>query len=121
MRFRHKFRWVSRQKSIKKDIPSTKEALEKQIKSVENDFDNVKAQAHGLVDKANESHVVYQNARATGRRRFGQQAQRFVTCFGEFLSAYSGIVDMLSSAGGIYSTVAYETLSIFLCVILPGI
>ena len=41
--------------------------------------------------------------------------------FADFVKAYSGIVELLKGAGGVYGSVAYEILSILLIVRTPQV
>lgn len=93
-------------------IASTKEDLAKQIEATQ------KGIAPGLVaqqllDHALKSQDIYTADRQHGSKRVGRWAQEFANSFSEFVSAYSGIVDVVQGAGGIYATAAYQTLSIF--------
>ena len=115
-RFKSKFKRVLKRESSDGNIPNTKALLEEQIKTYRPGYDDLRAQARGTLDEASKSHTEYEGGRATGHRRIGHLAQRFVACFSDFLSAYSGIVEVLRDVGQGYGTVAYETLSIFLVV-----
>lgn len=115
--FRDKLRWVSQNKHVK--ITSTKSALEQQITEYEQDYDSLSElsqQAAGDITEAADFQLVYQKDRLTGGKKIGRSAQNFVKSFADFLSVYSGIVELLKGAGQTYGTVAYETLSIFFIV-----
>jgi hypothetical protein len=85
-------------------LASTKEELNKQIVAQQN------------LDQASNSHSVYTENRKHGAKRVGRWAQEFAFGFSAFVSAYSGIVDAVKTAGGPYGEVAYQTLSILLIV-----
>lgn len=68
------------------------------------------------LNDASKSRDVYTADRQQGSKRVGKLAQEFTNAFSDFVSAYSGIVDIVKGAGGIYATAAYQTLSIFLIV-----
>ena len=117
--FRRKLGWVSDKNHMNAKIPDTKAALEQQIKDYGQDlnsFSELKNQAVDNVIKASDLHETYQTDRTHGGKKFGRSAQNFVNRFAEFLSVYSGIVELLKGAGDIYGQVAYETLSIFFIV-----
>lgn len=95
---------------------TTKEELEQQILSCEQDFNTQRNLAFDAINNAADDHNKYQEDRATGVRKIARITQNFFTTFSEFLRAYSGIVELLERAGQGYGEVAYATLSIFLIV-----
>jgi hypothetical protein len=94
-------------------IASTKDELNKQIEDVQNG-QSPHAIALATLDDASKSHEIYVQDRKQGSKRVGRWAQEFANGFSEFVSAYSGIVDIVQGAGGPYGEVAYQTLSILL-------
>ncbi|MCJ1252165.1 hypothetical protein MMC30_009404 [Trapelia coarctata] len=96
---------------------TTKGELEQQITDFER-FNTIKDQAFSAINTATEDRVKYQEKRATGMRKIGQIAQNFLNHFSDFVRAYSGIVELLKGAGQVYGAVAYETLSVFLIVVV---
>ena len=103
-------------------IASTKTALEQQITEYGQDYDSfseLRQQAAGNITEAADFELIYQKDRRTGGKKIGRSAQSFVKSFADFLSVYSGIVELLKGAGQTYGTVAYETLSIFFIVRCP--
>lgn len=94
-------------------IASTKDELNKQIEDVQNGQSH-HAIALATLDDASKSHEIYVQGRKQGLKRVGRWAQEFANGFSEFVSAYSGIVDIVQGAGGPYGEVAYQTLSILL-------
>jgi len=74
----------------------------------------------GLKETAENSLQVASNGRDewTQRRhkKPGRHVQSFLTSFSSYLSAYSGIVEVVKNGGQAYGQVAYSTLSIFLIV-----
>ncbi|KAL9118251.1 MAG: hypothetical protein Q9187_005207 [Circinaria calcarea] len=117
--FRDKLRLGSRNKQANAKIASTRTALEQQIaeyKQDSNSFGDLRQQAADYITQANGFHKKYQEDRTTGAKKIGRYAQSFVNSFADFLSVYSGIIELLKGAGQIYGTVAYETLSIFFIV-----
>lgn len=97
-------------------VASTKETLEQQIISCEQGYITQRDLASGALHTAVDAHAKYQENRATGGRKIGRIAQNFFTQFSDFIRAYSGIIELLRSAGQVYGDVAYGTLSIFLIV-----
>lgn len=95
-------------------VASTKEELNKQIEDVQDGISPLVA-LQSLND-ASKSHHVYTEDRKHGTKRVGRCAQEFANGFSQFVAAYSGIVDIVKSAGGPYGEVAYQTLSILLIV-----
>lgn len=117
--FRRKLRWISGRKGSNGKIYDTQAGLEQQIMELAQDddsFDTLRQQAADNISKATDFHVTYEKKRATGHRKVGRSISNFLKGFADFLSVYSGIVELVKSAGQLYGTVAYETLSIFLVV-----
>ena len=94
----------------------TKEDLERQIADYERGYEFLKDLASSTINDATKVHTESQNDRRKGGKKIGRLAQNFVQSFSDFLSVYSGIVELLKSAGQPYGAVAYETLSILLIV-----
>ena len=106
-------------KGSSEEICNTEDGLKLQIMALATDndnFDTLRQQAASNIDVATKTHITYENQRTTGRRKFGKSVSKFLKGFADFLSVYSGIVELVKGAGQIYGTVAYETLSIFLVV-----
>lgn len=97
-------------------MTTTKEKLEQQILSCEQDLNARRNLAFDTINSAADIHTKYQEDRATGVKKVGRISQTFFGKFSEFLRAYSGIVEILKGAGQGYGEVAYGTLSIFLIV-----
>jgi hypothetical protein len=98
-------------------IASTKEQLDKQIEDAKNGLSAPLVALQNL-DDASKSRDAYKEDRMHGRKRVGRWVQEFANVFSQFVSVYSGIVDIVKSAGGPYGEVAYQTLSILLIVSL---
>lgn len=96
-------------------IASTKEELEQQIADVQEGVGS-RLIAQQALDETSKAQDSYEVARTHGRRRVGRWAQDFAHGFGQFVGAYSGIIDVIRTASGPYGEVAYQTLSIFLVV-----
>ena len=117
--FRRKLRRISGKGGSVVKTYNTKAGLEQQSMELEQNnlsFDSWKQQASTEVANAANAHAIYENQRVTGRRKFGRSISRFIKGFADFLSVYSGIVELVKDAGQVYGSVAYETLSIFLVV-----
>lgn len=97
-------------------MTTTKEKLEQQILSCEQDIITKRNLAYDAINGATDAHIKYQEDRVTGAKKVGRISQTFFVKFSEFLRAYSGIVEILKWAGQGYGEVAYGTLSIFLIV-----
>jgi hypothetical protein len=98
--------------------PKTKEELEKEIAKY--DYSNLKTEAGTALNAAARVNSTYNRERKDGGKKVGRVAQQFVHSFSEFLSVYSGIVNIMKGAGQIYGEVAYETLSVLFIVRLPN-
>jgi hypothetical protein len=96
-------------------LASTKEELNRQIEEVQDGL-SPRLVAQENLDEASKSHDVYTENRKHGAKKVGRWAQEFAIGFSAFVSAYSGIVDAVKTAGGPYGEVAYQTLSILLIV-----
>ncbi|MCJ1438053.1 hypothetical protein MMC27_007440 [Xylographa pallens] len=96
----------------------TKEELEQQIKKYQQDDDSLEDRAIAAMNGATQSHSKYETNRKTGVKKVGRIAQLFVKRFADFMQCYSGVIEVLKGAGQMYGIVAYETLSIFLVVII---
>ncbi|KAI9761888.1 MAG: hypothetical protein M1840_001541 [Geoglossum simile] len=97
-------------------IPTTKEGLQQQIE--EFNPHQLSKLADGALRDAEVVHSTYTRDRRAGIRGMGQRAQNFVRAFADFLGAYSGIVELVKGAGQQYGQLAYETLSLFLTVVV---
>lgn len=99
-------------------MPTTKVELEEQLASYDRDYESTRAQAMGALTEATGARSTYKRERQSGAKKVGRVAQGFVKSFADFLHAYSGIIELLRSAGHVYGDVAYETLSILFIVSL---
>ncbi|KUJ17982.1 uncharacterized protein LY89DRAFT_717619 [Mollisia scopiformis] len=116
-RFKNKLRKALRVEKREVHIASTKEDLDKQIKETQDGFfPHLVAQQN--LDDATKSQDIYHADRTHGAKRVGRWAQEFANGFSQFVSAYSGIIDVVQNAAGPYGDVAYQTLSIFLIVVV---
>lgn len=115
-RFKRSFQGFFKGKPTRMQLTTTKEKLEQQVLSCEQDFSTQRNFAFDATSRAADVHNKYQEDRATGVKKVGRITQKFFTTFAEFLRAYSGIVELLKGAGQGYGEVAYGTLSIFLIV-----
>ncbi|KIW91001.1 uncharacterized protein Z519_08784 [Cladophialophora bantiana CBS 173.52] len=70
------------------------------------------------IEDANTAYINWLQGRRNGSRRFGTAFQAFVTRFSNFLTAYSGIVDVVKNASSPYGNLAYGTLSLLLIVVV---
>ncbi|TVY32027.1 hypothetical protein LSUB1_G008432 [Lachnellula subtilissima] len=115
--FKRKLRKALKIGSKEVQIASTKEELETQIEAVRNRLSPPLLALQNL-DDADKAHDVYTEYRKKGPKRVGRWAQDFANGFSQFVGAYSGIVDIVRSAGGPYGEVAYQSLSILLIVVV---
>jgi hypothetical protein len=100
------------------ELPTTKkglsELLEKQLKVFGvNDLKDIAE--NGLQNAANDQDGWSQKH----GKQPGKYVQNFLTTFSRYLEAYSGVVEVVKSAGQPYGQVAYSTLSLFLIVSHP--
>jgi hypothetical protein len=114
--FRTRLRGFLKSERGNVETATTKEDLEKQISTYQQDYSSLKIEALGALNGAARANTIYKQDRQTGAKKVGRGAQRFINSFADFLKAYSGIVEILRGAGQIYGEVAYETLSILLIV-----
>ncbi|CAG8955734.1 hypothetical protein HYFRA_00011000 [Hymenoscyphus fraxineus] len=98
-------------------IASNREDLNKQIESIQNDTEPRLAAQQILGDTSN-IHDNYTVDRQHGVKKTGRKIQTFADAFGQFVSAYSGIIEVIATASGPYGEVAYQTLSIFFTVVV---
>ncbi|TVY81584.1 hypothetical protein LSUE1_G003620 [Lachnellula suecica] len=98
-------------------IASTKEELGIQLEGVQKGIPPASVSLQAL-ENATKSHDLYSQDRRKGMKQAGRRAQEFANGFSQFVSAYSGIVDIVKGAGGPYGEVAYQTLSILLIVVV---
>ncbi|MCJ1385588.1 hypothetical protein MMC17_008711 [Xylographa soralifera] len=96
----------------------TKEELEQQITNYQQDDDSLEDRAAAAMNGATQSHDKYETNRKSGGKKVGRRAQLFVKRFADFMQCYSGVIEVLKGAGQMYGIVAYETLSIFLVVVI---
>jgi hypothetical protein len=96
------------------EIRRTKEEIQKQIETLT--LSELQEKVDGGLGDAVKAHSKWLMKREKGAKKVGSSLQRFVTCFSDFLDAYSGIVDIVKNAGFPYSNVAYGTLSLFITV-----
>jgi hypothetical protein len=96
-------------------VATTKDELKKQIEEIQIG-ESLHAVALENLDSASKSRDAYQLEREHGSKRISRWAQEFANGFAEFVSAYSGILDIVKGAGGPYGEVGYQTLSILLIV-----
>ena len=68
------------------------------------------------IDIATKAHDGYQKERQDGGKKVAKDIQTRLNAFSQFLGAYAGIADAVSSAGGPYSQIGFQTLSILLIV-----
>jgi hypothetical protein len=98
-------------------VATTKDELNKQIEEIQNG-ESLHAVALENLDEASKSRDAYQLDRKHGAKRVGRWGQEFANAFAEFVSAYSGILDIVKGAGGPYGEIGYQTLSILLIVVV---
>lgn len=100
-------------KLLEEELPTTKKALnellEKQLKKF--GIKDLKEIAeNGLQYATNDQEDWSQKH----QKQPGRYVQNFLTTFSRYLEAYSGVVEVVKSAGQPYGQVAYSTLSLFL-------
>jgi len=97
---------------------TTSVTTEKDLRTQLRELDIYKLQEHAGEDLLGAQMVnsSYNLERTTGSRKFGSRLQNFFTSFSEFLTAYSGIIELVRNAGQQYGEAAYQTLSILLTV-----
>jgi len=101
------------------DIASTETALLAQITKIQNTYKTTNQDRHAAgqeLDKALRTHEAYQLERQSGASRLIHGIQAFAEGLAEFVKAYSGIIELVRTAGGLYGEVAYQSLSILLIV-----
>ncbi|PQE06025.1 hypothetical protein CJF30_00004962 [Rutstroemia sp. NJR-2017a BBW] len=94
-------------------IATTKEELNTQVEEIRGGH-NARGVALEGLDNAEKTHEAYLHNRQHGPKRVGRWGQEFASTFADFLSAYSGIIDIVKSAGAPYGEIAYQSLSILL-------
>ncbi|OQU97551.1 hypothetical protein CLAIMM_03470 [Cladophialophora immunda] len=70
------------------------------------------------IEEARAAYMSWLEGRQTGSRRYGTAFQVFITRFSNFLTAYSGIVEVVKNASAPYGNLAYGTLSLLLIVVV---
>lgn len=93
-------------------VRDTKEQIEMQLQDMQKQICNTGEE----IEHAVEAQSKWQRARLKGSRKSGRRFQNFVTRFANFLTAYSGIVELVQMTGCPYASVAYGTLSLLLIV-----
>ncbi|KAI9858315.1 MAG: hypothetical protein M1813_007590 [Trichoglossum hirsutum] len=114
--FKQRVRRILGGKRGSHQVPTTREGLQQQIKEL--DPRQLGELADSALRVAGRAHSTYIKERATGAKKMGQRTQNFVRVFADFLGAYSGIVELVRGAGQQYGQLAYETLSLFLSVVV---
>lgn len=104
-----------KKKGRNSEPPRTKEDLEKEIASYQ-DNDTLKDEAITALNAASRVNSTYNRERTSGGKKVGRVTQGFINSFSEFLGVYSGIVSIVKGAGQIYGEVAYEALSVLFIV-----
>ncbi|KAH8885986.1 hypothetical protein GQ53DRAFT_845121 [Thozetella sp. PMI_491] len=74
-------------------------------------------QASSELMNAQASHELYTKKRLKGPKRFGRQAQEWITILAEFTEMFSEILEGIAQMGGIYGQIGYQTLSILFWVV----
>ncbi|OAP62731.1 hypothetical protein AYL99_01958 [Fonsecaea erecta] len=77
-----------------------------------------KEEVERQIEDARAAHMNWVEGRQTGSRRYGAAFQVFITRFSNFLTAYSGIVEVVKNASAPYGNLAYGTLSLLLIVVV---
>ncbi|KAJ2986019.1 hypothetical protein NUW58_g5232 [Xylaria curta] len=107
---------------LKKDnsrVASTEAELFAQITQIRNAYKTTSQDRMAAVQGFNEAsraRDMYQKRRQEGTLRFAHRIQAFANGIAEFITAYSGIIELVRGAGGPYGEVGYQTLSILLIV-----
>ena len=98
----------------------TKEKLEQevQVHQVEPDSNSFNRLALSEVRKTKEHKESWSLKRKSGARNIGTGVQRFCNAFSSYLSAYTGIVEVVKGIDNQYGGLAYGTLSVLLSVSL---
>ncbi|KIY04113.1 uncharacterized protein Z520_00805 [Fonsecaea multimorphosa CBS 102226] len=79
---------------------------------------DTKEEVERQIDDARTAYMSWLEGRQTGSRRYGTAFQVFITRFSNFLTAYSGIVEVVKNASAPYGNLAYGTLSLLLIVVV---
>lgn len=95
-------------------LASSKEDLDRRISELLSGKPT--SEATQELDIATKAHDGYEKDRQNGGKKIAKDIQSRLNAFSQFLSAYAGIADAVSSAGGPYSQVGFQTLSILLVV-----
>lgn len=68
------------------------------------------------IERAKAANADWSDARQNGARKVGSTIQRSITCFANFLTAYSDIVELVKNASSPYGNTAYGALSLLFIV-----
>lgn len=98
------------------ELAGSREGLQRQLSEITGDTPFSSSMVVHEVDSATRAHDAYQHERAKGLKMVASGAQRHLNDFAQFVGAYEGILERVSSAGGPYGEVGYQTLSILLIV-----
>ena len=109
------FREAFRRTTGDHHLGKTKETVQQLVDA---DYGTVKHQASALISGARWAREDYQLKRSRGGRKIAGSAQDIASRCGEFLGAYSGVVEVVKKAGSFYGEVAYETISVLFIIML---
>jgi hypothetical protein len=98
-------------------LASTKEELLNQIEEAKTGIPR-RLSALENFRRASFAHHAYVEEREKGAKRVGRLAQEKANKFAQFVAAYSGITELVKTAGEPYALIAFQTLSILVIVSL---
>jgi hypothetical protein len=93
---------------------ATKRDLEDQLEKM--DLSQLRNHANSSLAGAKRVNSAYNQERTAGSRKRWKRLQQFFMTFADFMEAYSGVIDLVRSAGQQYGEAAYQSLSILLIV-----
>lgn len=115
-RFRKRLRLALGKGDQTKTVQNTQDGLIRQIEDARN-APLRQLSAVQLVRRASAAHNNYVIDRETGSKRMRNWVQSHTEVLLTFVEKFSKVIEAVATAGGPYSTIAYETLSIMVIVI----